>query len=136
MAVVLTSENQTEILCAYNGLHDAEISSISICPASDGTLQVKVALRAKNHRMRLIEKVALLFDRVSELKLAYDRKVDYPNVRDEVAVGFFDNLVYFDFGAASERRTSPSDYRAAENYFVCESLTIESNEEISPNISI
>jgi hypothetical protein len=126
MRLVLTAENHKASLAVYHGFHDAEIRSITIRPLRDGSgyLDTEVELCTQNHRANAVETVILLFNRVVELSLKYDKRVDYPNVRDEIAIGFFETLVYVDFGSACEPRTSPEDFRSAASFFVCESVSV------------
>ena len=126
MQQLLTPESLSAVMGAYHGFHDAEIKRITLRPLDDGSghLDVEVELVATNHQCRKTEIIELFLHKVVEMKFSYDKNIDYPNVRDEIAVGFYDNLAYVDFGAACESRTSPSDYRSLDRFFVCESVSL------------
>jgi len=108
----------------YHGFHDAEILSVTICPLRDdsGELNVEAELRARNYTQNTVDTVKLIFQKVRRMRISYDQSVDYPNIRDEISVGFFDNLAYIDFGSACEPQGNPEAYLSAESYFVCESV--------------
>lgn len=125
MQTPLTHEQIAEVLRIYHGFHDAEVRKVAIGPlkGDSGYLEVEIELGATNFRTKAVENVCLILGKVREMKFSYNSDVDYPNVRDEIAVGFFDGIAYIDFGSACEPRTSPEDFRSVENYFVCDSVS-------------
>lgn len=123
----LTVKNIEEAMETYHGFHDANIISLLVRPQSSvaGNLDVDVELLARNFQTQGVENVRLYFRNVMELKLYYHSHFDYPCVRDDIAIGFFNELVFVDFGSACEPRRSPEDFRSAYSYFVCKSVSLE-----------
>lgn len=133
MSIELTRENHSAVMDAYHGFHDANIISVIVRPETGiaGYLDVEVELLARNFQTQDVENVKLFFWKVVELKLYYHKDFDYPCVRDDIAIGFFDELVFVDFGSACEPRESPEAFRSAYSYFVCESVTFELTNKVS-----
>jgi|GEM_PF-2357724 len=133
MSIELTCENVSAVMDAYHGFHDANIISVILRPESGvaGYLDVEVELLAQNFQNQVVENVKLLLWRVVELKLYYHKEFDYPCIRDDIAIGFFDDLVFVDFGSACEPRESPEAFRSAYSYFVCESMSFEATTRLS-----
>ncbi|HQZ66000.1 MAG TPA: hypothetical protein PLY87_13020 [Planctomycetaceae bacterium] len=136
MSIELTRENVSAVMDAYHGFHDANIISVIVRPESGvvGYLDVEVELLARNFQNQDVENVKLLLWRVIELKLYYHKEFDYPCVRDDIAIGFFDELVFVDFGSACEPRESPEAFRSAYSYFVCESVSFEGTTGFSTGL--
>ncbi|MEJ7591826.1 MAG: hypothetical protein WKF77_09770 [Planctomycetaceae bacterium] len=138
MSIELTRENVSAVMDAYHGFHDANIISVIVRPESGeaGYLDVEVELLARNFQNQDVENVKLLLWRVVELKLYYHKEFDYPCVRDDIAIGFFDELVFVDFGSACEPRESAEAFRSAYSYFVCESVSFEATTGFSTGLKL
>lgn len=132
----LTDKNLSAVIDAYHGFHDANIISVNVRPESGlaGYVNVEVELLARNFHNWDVENIKLLLWRVIELKLYYHNEFDYPCVRDDIAIGFFDELVFVDFGSACEPRESPKAFRSACSYFVCESVSFEATTGFSTGL--
>lgn len=130
MDLELHPSNQAAVLDDYHAFHDAEIQSVAVAtpPGKGSLLDVVIRLRAKNHKTNTVDIVTLLLKAVSEYRLTYNSAVDYPNVRDDMAVGFHDGHVFIDLGGASELRRAPDEFRSAENYVVCERAFLKTDE--------
>ena len=126
MELLITRDNFSEALSAYHGCHDADVVSISVRPetGSFALQSVDFRLRAKNHVTGSIDFLDFELKGVEEYRLTYSTRFDYPCIRDEIGIGFFDDLYFVDFGMACEVRDTPEAYRVLENYFACRSIII------------
>lgn len=130
--VVLSKANVDGLLSVYHGFHDAGVESIRMLPEScSGFLLIEVYLTAQNYEKKCVEHVKLVLREVLEVKYLYNAECDYPNIRDDISIGFFDNLVFIDFGSACENRCSPDDFRESYNYFVCRKVELFSERKRS-----
>lgn len=126
MKLQITPENQEGVLSTYHGFHDAEVSCIAIRTLRDCLgIDVDIRLIARNHATGAIDHVSVHLERIVDFKLEYVAAVDYPCIRDEVAIGCFDGLFFVDFGSASEPRYTAEEYRKLSNYFACNTIVFE-----------
>lgn len=127
MTLVISQSNVVDILDDYRSFHDADIKAIKITSQDTSCfLCIEIILIAKNVRLECLEVITLLLHDVRDVKLLYNIETDYPSIRDDIAIGFYNNLVFLDFGSASEVKYSPDDFKDSYNYFVCKKIEISS----------
>jgi hypothetical protein len=124
--VRITAENCNAILEQYHGFHDAQYGRFTFDPdpRGSGVFDCAVILHAYDHSQNRPSDVELCLFRIKEFQIKYTVQFDYPNVRDEVAIGFYDQKAYVNFGFATDMPSCPADVKAADIFFVCEEVYV------------
>lgn len=126
MTLAISKENCQAVLSTYHGFHDAEIRSLLFTPVADGKgrFHCDITLLCRNQENKSTETVVLSLANIDEFKWSYNNLLDYPNIRDDIAIGVFNDQFCVDFGSACEARTSLEEYRLADSYFICGKVTL------------
>jgi hypothetical protein len=124
--IILTPETAQAVLDRFRGFHDAEYGEMRLIPHPGGVGCFCCFLRLRAYDRQLNELVSVEFrlDGVAEFQIIYHSNFDYPNIRDEVAIGYFESKFFINFGFAFEEQRSAADYRGARIHFVCETVTL------------
>jgi hypothetical protein len=124
--MIIQPDNCRDFLDRFHGFHDARYGTFQLTPDPQGTglFHGSILLLAYDYLKKNAKQVELRLDRIREFKLNYSERFDYPNVRDEVDIAFYEHQGFINFGSATEASQSPEDVRAADMYFVCDQVAI------------
>ena len=59
-----------------------------------------------------------LIEGIEEMQIRYVEQIDYPNIRDDIAIKLFGGKVCFDLGSAAQEPQSIDDIRQSDIYFI------------------
>ena len=116
----LSTADIDALMNRFHGFHDAKYVGIEIMPpeGQDMRFACQISLLARDYGNGSVARVSFLIAGVMEFQIRYNDDIDYPNVRDDIAIKTFDGKVYFDLGSAATDPKSPADIRQSDIYFV------------------
>lgn len=124
MAKLMMDEVE-DLLDRFHGFHDANYRGIHLVPPSvvDEKFSCVISLLAKDFRANRVVQAEFEIQGISEFRICYNENVDYPNVRDDIAIQDFEGRIFFDLGFSATQPQCPDDIRKSDIYFVGESIS-------------